>query len=410
MRLREFTCFSVLLCSAAAWCQSGSPKLRATTPATTANLGQKQQFVMDVVSAAVSVPQPDAVDRLRVLAAASSVITPIRPAMARQFSREGLRIERETIQRGEAPPTSMIAAGPVECSAVSSFAENIPATRVDAAEATLIAAIGHCPRVLQTVQRLITDGLSKRVIAPRLTMAAVDMAGARNEWSEQTVGTLFALLPPATHSAAGEAPDLAAMYSQVAGEMSVETVTRSGVELLAWLANLSPSKQRNLAVNIATGAMMERLGEEAYKRALATDVAALQAAGTSGQAGEVEVAPEESVSVLRAMQSADVDRSDDLAKMTPSLRAREAAASGFAAGSEGNGRLAQHYFDIAFMAVEDVWSGRSRQKDAADVVQEVSEAAAQVDPINALQRSQRLQDPAAQAIGMIAVARVVANR
>jgi len=44
------------------------------------------------------------------------------------------------------------------------------------------------------------------------------------------------------------------------------------------------------------------------------------------------------------------------------------------------------------------------------VVEEVGEAAANVDAVNALQRAQRLQDPAAQAIAMLAVARVVAAR
>jgi hypothetical protein len=42
-------------------------------------------------------------------------------------------------------------------------------------------------------------------------------------------------------------------------------------------------------------------------------------------------------------------------------------------------------------------------------VEEVSEAAAHVDAVDALQRAQRLQDPSARAIGMIAVARVVAG-
>ena len=47
------------------------------------------------------------------------------------------------------------------------------------------------------------------------------------------------------------------------------------------------------------------------------------------------------------------------------------------------------------------------ETNAPDVVEEVSEAAAQVDPVAALQRSQRLSDPSAEAISMLAVARVV---
>jgi hypothetical protein len=43
------------------------------------------------------------------------------------------------------------------------------------------------------------------------------------------------------------------------------------------------------------------------------------------------------------------------------------------------------------------------------VVQEISEAAAQVDSLNALTRAQMLHDSSAQAIAMLAVARVVAS-
>lgn len=73
--------------------------------------------------------------------------------------------------------------------------------------------------------------------------------------------------------------------------------------------------------------------------------------------------------------------------------------------------MAHHYFDIAFSSVEEVWSDRSSlSANAPDIVQEVSEAAAQVDPIAALQRSERLQDPSAEAISMLAVARVVVGQ
>jgi len=39
----------------------------------------------------------------------------------------------------------------------------------------------------------------------------------------------------------------------------------------------------------------------------------------------------------------------------------------------------------------------------------VSEAAAHVDAVNALERAQRLRDPTAQSLAMLAVARVVAS-
>jgi hypothetical protein len=102
------------------------------------------------------------------------------------------------------------------------------------------------------------------------------------------------------------------------------------------------------------------------------------------------------------------DRTDELQAMSPSLRAREAAASGFASGTSGDRKMADHYFDIAFSSLEQVWTNRATLKTSAPaVVEEVSDAAAQVDAVAALQRSQRLSDPSAEAISMLAVARAV---
>ncbi len=73
--------------------------------------------------------------------------------------------------------------------------------------------------------------------------------------------------------------------------------------------------------------------------------------------------------------------------------------------------MADHYFDIAFSSVDEVWSDRASSKtNAPDVVQEVSEAAAQVDPDRRVATSERLQDPSAEAISMLAVARVVVGQ
>jgi hypothetical protein len=119
---------------------------------------------------------------------------------------------------------------------------------------------------------------------------------------------------------------------------------------------------------------------------------------------------DDSVSVLQAMGN-NSDRTQELNSLPPARRAREAAASGFASGTSGDRRMADHYFDIAFSSLDEVWSDRASIKASApDVVQEVSEAAAQVDPVAALQRSERLQDPSAEAISMLAVARVVVGQ
>src|SRR5262249_49579423 len=137
----------------------------------------------------------------------------------------------------------------------------------------------------------------------------------------------------------------------------------------------------------------------------------IQQTVSSAEQGAVLPAPDaDDVSVLRAMDNAG-DRTQELNNMPPATRAREAAASGFASGTSGDRKQSDHYFDIAFASVDAVWSDRSTLKaNAPEVVEEVSEAAAQVDPMAALQRSQRLQDPSAEAISMLAVARVVVGQ
>ena len=82
---------------------------------------------------------------------------------------------------------------------------------------------------------------------------------------------------------------------------------------------------------------------------------------------------------------------------------------GFATGTGGNKQQASKYFDMAFSAADEVWDARTPEQNAAAVVQEISEAAAQVDSLNALSRAQKLRDSSAQAIAMLAVARVVAS-
>src|SRR5476651_733302 len=72
-------------------------------------------------------------------------------------------------------------------------------------------------------------------------------------------------------------------------------------------------------------------------------------------------------------------------------------------------RSASRYFDMAFAAADEAWDARTPQVDAASLVQEVGEAAAQVNSMNALVKAQSMRDPSAQAIAMLAVARVVAS-
>jgi hypothetical protein len=221
---------------------------------------------------------------------------------------------------------------------------------------------------------------------------------------------MFASLPADATNYTEEAPNYAAMFARAAHEMDPEAVKTAGAKFLLWLAKVPDTPQRSVAVNLAAGALSERLGDASYQELLRSDVMIQQVANSAKANAVLPTPDDDNVSVLRAMDNTG-DRTDELNSMAPAMRAREAAASGFASGTSGDRKMADHYFDIAFSSVEEVWSDRSSSKtNAPDVVQEVSEAAAQVDPIAALKRSQRLQDPSAEAISMLAVARVVVGQ
>src|ERR1041384_3387061 len=73
-----------------------------------ARVSKQKQFVLDVVRSAVALPQPDPQDRLRVLDSAAGVVLPFAPAMARDFIREGARLEAEIVRNGEKPAVSIL--------------------------------------------------------------------------------------------------------------------------------------------------------------------------------------------------------------------------------------------------------------------------------------------------------------
>jgi hypothetical protein len=386
---------------------TATPNKKAPS-ANTQSMSPKQKFALDVVHSAVAIPQPNSQDRLRVLVTASNVALPLEPKFAKQLSTEGLRLEQELIQQGETPSASMLETGAVDCKAVESLVENVPPTRVVPAEQTLIAAISHCSSVVPAVQRLESAAIDNNQVAPRLVLSLMEAVGTKTPWSQEQFEKLFKSLPADAKSVGSEAPNFATMYARMAPEVDPDAARVAGLRLLAWFGKLEEGSTRNLAVNITTGAMKDVLKEN-YDKALEADVMARQVAQTAGQPGEAELPPEENVSVLGAIGGRGEDRTAGLSDMPPSQRAREAAANGFANGTGGDKKLATRYFDIAFSSLNEVWNNRSEKTDAASVVQEVSEAAAQVDPVNALQRARNLEDPTAQAIGMISIARVVSS-
>ena len=390
-----------------------SPKLSSKPAPTkakqTSDAVGRKKFVLEVVQTAVSLPQPDPQDRLRVLNSAASVISPIDHKMALQFAKEGTRIEAELINAGQTPAVSMMASGDVDCASATQFAESIPATSVVQAEQSLIGAITSCPKqALIPVQRKLETALGQGIVAPRALLAVIEKVGVKTPWSQTTFEKMFSNLPSDAAAYKSEAPNYAAMYNRMAPELDKDIAKSAGLKLLVWLGKVPDSGERTLAVNMATDSMKQALGAKAYDEALSSDVMARQAAQLAGGKAEIEHPEEESVSVLDAMGNTGTDQTDVLRQMAPSMRARQAAADGFATGTGGNPKMAQHYFDIAYSALEEVWAKRSESKsDVPAVVEEVNEAAAQVNPVEALQRAQKLSDPSAQAISMLAVARVV---
>jgi hypothetical protein len=301
----------------------------------------------------------------------------------------------------------MIAAGQVDCASAMTFVQTIPPASVLDAEQSLVGAITNCPEVRESAARKLEAGTQQGVVAARAILALMELGGMHSQWSQQMFVNLFASLPADAVQYVEEAPNYAAMFVRAAPEMDKDAVKTAGLKFLLWMAKLPDSNERKVAVNMTTDALGAILGKDAYDELLRSDVMAQQVAATADKDAVLAPPQEENVSVLQAMQKTG-DRTSELEVLPPSIRAREAAASGFASGTAGDRKAADHYFDIAFSSLDEVWSSRaSLSTSAPAVVQEVSEAAAQVDATQALQRTQRLQDPSAEAIGMLAVARVV---
>ena len=374
-----------------------------------AKLTPEQKFVMDTVRMAVALPEPDPQDRLRVLSAAADVVSPIDKKMAKNFWHEGARIESELVRLGQTPAISMMSGGQVDCAAALSFVENLPNDAALRAEQSLIGAITSCPKqTLDPVSRKLDAALEKRVVAARALMAAMAAQGEASAWSQQHFEKMFGSLPDPKENAA-EGENFAAMYAQMSPSVSKDLAGKAGLQLLTWLGKVEDSPLRTLSIRITTEAMQHALGKEAYEKALQSDVVANTTVQNAGQQREIQRPEAENVSILAAMDNRGADQTERLRGLPPSQRAREAAANGFAVGTGGDKRQAGKYFDMAFSAADEVWEARTPETNAAAVVQEISEAAAQVDSLNALTRAQKLRDSSAQAIAMLAVARVVAS-
>ncbi len=383
---------------------SASLLFAGTTPA---KKDPGKAFVLDVVNSAVALPQPDPQDRLRVLQSAASIAAPIDSGLAHRLADEGAHLEAELIASGEQPVVSVFSSGEVDCATAVQFVESVPAGAMDKAQDSMLAAITTCAKAEEPGRLKLQAALESGVVAAKPLLALMERSGASSRWSQQEFAKVFSSLPA---DDAKHAPDFAAMFTHMAPAVDKDLARDAGLKFLDWLAKQKDGGERNLAVSTTVGTLRDVLGEEKFAEALRSDVVAQSIARTEGAPGEVELPKEDNVSVLAAMRDNGNDVTDSLLSMPPSVRACDAAAHGFASGTSGDRKAADHYFDMAFSAADEVWSKRKDIHDAPAIVEEVSEAAAQVDPVAALGRAQKLSDPSAQAIGMLAVARVAAAR
>lgn len=400
-----------ILCVGLALSAQTTPRPSSKVPVTP-KLTKEQGFVMQVIRSAVALPQPDQQDRLRVLNSAAAVASTIDPKYSAQIAKEGVELETFLVANGQTPAVSIMASGYAACGAMKSFAEQLDPKSVPAAEQSLIGAITKCPKAtLEIVRQKVDFALEQKIIAPRLLMALMEKTGPSAVWTRQRFESLFSTLPdPQAGTSVKAAPDYAAMYSGMAARIGGDIARSTGVKFLEWLAKMDASPERSAALGIATSGMQQALGKEKYEELWAGNVMLRQLVQEQGPAPDLTPEEEEGASALRAMGSEGSGQQESLREMPPAQRAREAAAYGFARGTANDKDSASTFFDMAFSAADDVWSQRSSNKNAPDVIEEVAEAAAHVDAVDALRRTQRLQDPTAQAIGMIAVARVVAGR
>ena len=389
---------------------SARPGAQTAKTSSSHNLAPEQKLVLDTVRMAVDLPVPNPQDRLRVLASAADLVSTVDRDMARDLWREGVRIESELIRAGQKPVVSMMSKGQADCAAAEAFVENLPPDAVIEAEQSLIGAVTSCPKqTLDTVSRKLDAALEKNLVAPRALMAAMEAQGTKTPWSQSHFESAIKSLPDPKPNTV-EALDFAVLYSRMAGEVDKARAEKAGIQLLSWLGKLDDTPERSRAINIAAQAMQQALGQEGYRHALQSDVSANAAAQSAVNSRPSRPSPAQATSVLNAIRENASDQSERLRDLPPSQRAREAAAHGFAAGTSGDKGQADKYFDMAFAAADDAWETRNHDANAVAVVEEVGEAAAQVDSLNALERAQKLRDSSAQAIAMLAVARVVAGK
>ncbi|MBV9670409.1 MAG: hypothetical protein JOZ43_05585 [Acidobacteriales bacterium] len=413
--MKKMNGYAALLLAASTWSygQTSSAPIKVLKPqpktAPQRKMTPQQQFALDTVRNAVARPVQDPQERLRVLSTAVSVANALSRPLAAKFANEGVKLEQQLINSGTEPAASMMQTGFVTCANATEFVDQLAPTKVMLAEQSLIGAVMTCPAAAQATQAKIDAGAAQGQVVPRAFMAAAEQAGLKSQWSQSRFERLMTSLPD-QKDAGKDSANLAAMYDHMAPVVSKDVATKTGLSFLDWLSKVADSPERNLAVRITTDAMKKALGADAYAEALRSDVIAQQTSLISGPM-DIEHPEEEAVSVTDAITSRGTDKTESLRAMPPTKRARAAAADAFAEGTNGRNRAqADKYFDIAFSALDEAWQSHAEGTNMTQAIEEVCEAAAQVDYVAALKRAERLSAPAEQAIGMLAVARVILGK
>lgn len=207
----------------------------------------QQRFVVDVVRSAVALPQADPQDRLRVLTAAANVAGPVSPQIARQYTREGARIEAELIAAGQVPNVSILSAGYFDCSGAAAFIDQVPASGVAQAEQSLINLMSSCSRqAKEGVRRKVEAALSQGVLASRALLALMEATGPKSAWSQTSFANMFGNLPKDAERVREEAPNYAAMFNRMAPEMDKDIARDTGLRFLEWLSKAYPVLRRSV--------------------------------------------------------------------------------------------------------------------------------------------------------------------
>jgi hypothetical protein len=364
-------------------------------------------FAKEVLRYAVSVQQSDAQDRLRVLRAAIDVASSVDRQMVKDLVRQGMQAEADVIATEKTPVASVMQFA--SCKDKLEFSQRIYPSNLVAAEDSLIAASGNCPEVASTVSNLVVSGLKQNIAAPKLIASLVESGNFNQQQTSEMLSDAFSSLPKDAYS--DRALDFASLYATLAPRAGKREAMAAGLKFFDWLALMGDDENRNAAANAVFSSMQEILGEEQVRSALQEHPAASEL-----MAGVREGPPPNPADDTADPASADsgkpaAEQLEDLNQLPAMDRAKQAASLGFSKGtSSRDPGIAAPYFDIAFSAADSAWTARTEEpatNAATSMMTEVCEAAAHVDAVSAFQRAQRLSDPTAQAICMIAVARVV---